>query len=262
MDADDVEAVEQVFAKLAVGDPFLQILVGGGDDPHVHLHRLMAADPVELAIGQHPQQPGLDVEGHVAYFVEKQGAAVGLLETAVADVVGAGEGPLLMAEQLGFDEILRDGRHVEGDEILVGARAVLVQGMGDQLLAGAALAVDQHRDAGAGQSAYGAKHLLHGGGLTDDLRGGGSLLLASLALGALLFQMILGAAHQGDCLVDVERLGQVFEGAALVGVDRAVEIRVRRHDDDGQIRLAAVDLLQQAEAVYARHADIGEDHVR
>jgi hypothetical protein len=142
-----------------------------------------------------------------------------------------------MAEQFGFDKILRDGGHVEGDEILVGARAVLVQSMGDQLLAGAALAVDQHRDTGARQSADGAKHLLHGGGLTDDLRGGGGLLLARLALGSLFFQMVLGTTHQGDCLVDVERLGQVFEGAALVGVDRAVQIRMRCHDDDGQIRL-------------------------
>ncbi len=54
MDADDVEAMEQVFTKLAVGDPFLQVLVGGGDDPHIYLHRLMAPDPVELAICQHP----------------------------------------------------------------------------------------------------------------------------------------------------------------------------------------------------------------
>lgn len=54
-----------------------------------------------------------------------------------------------MTEQLGFDEIFGDGCHVEGDEVFVGARAVLVQGMGDQLLAGAALAVDQYRDAGA-----------------------------------------------------------------------------------------------------------------
>ena len=119
MDADDVEAVEQVFLKLAVGDPFLQILVGGGDDPHVHLHRLAAADPVELAVRQHPQQPGLQRPAACRLFRREQGAAVGLLEAAVADVVGAGEGPLV-AEQLGFDEILGNGRHVEGDEVLVG----------------------------------------------------------------------------------------------------------------------------------------------
>ena len=165
-----------------------------------------------------------------------------------------------MAEQFRFDEIFRDGGHVEGDEVLVGARAVLVQGVGDQLLAGAALAVDQHRDAGARQP-DGAEHLLHGRRLADDLRAAGRILLACLAFGALLLEVILGAAHQGYRLVDVERFGQVFEGTALVGVDRAVEIRVGGHDDDGQIGLAAMDLLKQAEAVDAGHADIGEDHI-
>ena len=149
VDADDVEAVEQILAKLAIGDPLLQILVGGRDDPYIHLHRLVASDSIELAIGQDTQQPGLHIQRHVADLVEKQGAAVGLLEAAMADVVGAGESPLLVTEQLGFDEIFGDGRHVEGDKVLVGARAVLVQGVGDQLLAGTALTVDQHRDAGA-----------------------------------------------------------------------------------------------------------------
>ena len=81
MDADDVEAVEQVFPKLAVGDPLLQILVGGGNDPHIHLHRLVAANPVELPVRQYPQQPGLHVQRHVAYFVEKQGATIGLFRS-------------------------------------------------------------------------------------------------------------------------------------------------------------------------------------
>ncbi len=157
--------------------------------------------------------------------------------------------------------IFRDSRHVEGDKVLVCARAVLVQGVGDQLLAGTALTVDQHRDAGARQATDGAEHLLHRRCLTDDFGSGGGFLLTRLALGALLLEVILGAAHQGHRFIDVERFGQVLEGAALVGVDRAVEIRVGGHDDDGQIGLTAVDLLQQTQAVDARHPDIGEDHI-
>lgn len=85
---------------------------------------------------------------------------------------------------------------------------MLVQRVGDQLLAGTALTVDQHGDAGARQPADGAKHFLHGRRFADDFRCGGRLLLACLALGALFFQVILGTAHQGDRLVDVERLGR------------------------------------------------------
>ena len=44
-----------------------------------------------------------------------------LLEEAALPVVGAGERALLVAEQLALDELLRDGRAVDGDEGLLGA---------------------------------------------------------------------------------------------------------------------------------------------
>ena len=37
---DDVQAVEQVLAKLALGNHFREVAVGGGDDAHVDLHRV------------------------------------------------------------------------------------------------------------------------------------------------------------------------------------------------------------------------------
>ena len=70
MDTDHVQAVEQVFAKLAGLHQRLQVLVGRGDDAHVHLDRHMTTHPVELAVGQDPQQAGLGVGGHVADLVE------------------------------------------------------------------------------------------------------------------------------------------------------------------------------------------------
>ncbi len=143
--------------------------MGGGDDAHVHLDRRVTADPVELPVGQHPQQPGLRLGGHVADFVEKQGAAVRLLEAAGAAGGRPGEGALLVAEQFRLDQIVGDRRHVQGDKGVFGARAVAVQGPGHQLLAGAGLAVDQHGDIGVGQPADGAEHLLHGRCLADDV---------------------------------------------------------------------------------------------
>ena len=85
---------EQIFAKLAIGDPLLQILVGGGNDPHIHLHRLVARRLVELAIRQDHGNRVLHVQRMSPYFVENQGAAIGLFEAAVTGVVGAGEGAL------------------------------------------------------------------------------------------------------------------------------------------------------------------------
>ena len=45
---------------------------------------LRAADPAELALLEHAQQLGLEVERQLAELVEEHGAAVGQLERALA----------------------------------------------------------------------------------------------------------------------------------------------------------------------------------
>jgi len=70
-DADDVQTVQQVFAKMTRLDPRLQILMGGGDDAYVDLHRRLSAHTIKFTFGQNAQQPGLQGRRHVADFVEK-----------------------------------------------------------------------------------------------------------------------------------------------------------------------------------------------
>ena len=114
--ADDIEAMEQVFAEQSLAHPLFQILVGGGDHPHVDLDRRMPADAVELAVRQHAQQAGLQFGRHVADFVQEQRAAVGLLEAAVPLGGGAGKGAALMAEEFGLQQVLGNGGGIERDE--------------------------------------------------------------------------------------------------------------------------------------------------
>ena len=104
----DVQAVEQVLAERPVAHGLGQVAVGGGQDADVDLHRLGAADPVDLALLDGAQQLGLQAAVHLADFVEQQGAAVGLLELADAAGHGAGEGALLVAEQLALQQVLGD----------------------------------------------------------------------------------------------------------------------------------------------------------
>ena len=78
-------------------------------------------------------------------LVEEQGAAVRLLEPPMAGLGGAGEAARLVAEQLGLDQIFGQGRAVHDDQRARPARRQMVKALGDQLLAGAALADDQHR---------------------------------------------------------------------------------------------------------------------
>ena len=74
-----------------------------------------------------------------------------------------------MSEQLAFQKGLRQGGAVEGQEPLGGAGAVVIDGAGHQLLAGAAFSHDQRGDVLRGDAADGLKDLAHGGAAADDV---------------------------------------------------------------------------------------------
>src|SRR6266404_5373069 len=157
----DIQAVEKILAKQSLPDQLPQVVVGGGDDSHIGADRHTAADRGELALLKHAQQPGLGIDRHVADLVEKQCAALRLLEAPHAPRGGPGEGPLLVAEELALDQLAGDRGHVDRDERPVSALAEIVQSAGDQLLAGAALAHDRHREIGAHQPGERPIDLLH-----------------------------------------------------------------------------------------------------
>ena len=142
--ADHVEPVVQVLAKPAGANQGLQVLVGGRQDADVDRDRLRAADALERHLLEHAQQLGLDLEVDVADLVEEERAAVGLFEPAHAVAVGAGERTLDVAEELAFEQALRQGGAVDLDERPCRAGTGLMDRRGQQFLARAALAPDQH----------------------------------------------------------------------------------------------------------------------
>ena len=143
LDLDAGEAVVEVLAELAHGHGVGEVDVGGGDHAHVRLLHLGGADLHVFAVLQHAQQQRLRLLGELADLVEEEGAAVGLLEIALALADRAGEGALLVAEELGVDGAFGDGAAVDGQVFPGPAAAVLVDDLGDVLLADAALACDQ-----------------------------------------------------------------------------------------------------------------------
>ena len=102
---------------------------------------------------QNSQQFGLAFERHFANFVQKQRAAVGLLEEADVIAVGAGERARFVAEQLAFHQLGGNRRAVDAQHRPIGARARFVQRPGDQFLARAAFPAHEHAARRAGQSA-------------------------------------------------------------------------------------------------------------
>ena len=212
---DDVEAIEQVLAEGALLDGLGEIAVRGGDDADVDLDRLAAADAVDLAFLDGAQQLGLQAHIHLADFVEQQGAAIGLFELADAAGDGAGEGALFMAEQFGFQQIVRDRRAIDRNEGLVGARGLLVDVAGHHFLAGAAFAGDQDRGFAAGDLI----------GQRDDG------IHRTVFMDELMAFFGHGRQHRGDQF-GIGRQRQIFLGAGADRIDGAARIGADAAGDD------------------------------
>ena len=142
----------------------------GRDHPHIGLDRLVTADAIKLAVGEHAQQARLQFRRHVADFIEEQRAALGLLEAAAAHRLGAGESAALVTEQFRFEQVPRHRRGVDRDKGFRCTAGVAMQRQRHQFLAGARLTGNQHGGVGLRQPADGAKYLLHRGCLPEDFR--------------------------------------------------------------------------------------------
>src|SRR5262245_6190467 len=88
---------------------------------------------------------GLERQRRVAELVEEQRAAVRHLEQARPFAVGAGERAALVAEQLALHQLLGQRAAVDRDERALAALRPAVDLARDDLLAGARLADQQHR---------------------------------------------------------------------------------------------------------------------
>ena len=139
----------------------------------------VAAQAAELHLLQHAQQLDLGKEAEVADFIEEEGAVAGLLEVAFAGADRSGKCALLVAEQLGFNEGFRNGAAGDGHKRAAGAGAEIMDGAGDQFLAGAAFAGDQHRGVEIGDAAHELIDALHLRAGADEAVAAGRLFQAS-----------------------------------------------------------------------------------
>jgi len=159
---DGIEAVEQIFAELAVADHRRQVGIGRTDHADFDLALAVGAQPLETSGLEHAQQFHLPAGGKVADLVQEQGAAVGGFKFAFACLVGAGVGAGLGTEQLGLDQLGRNRAAVERDERAPGDQRIGLDDLGDLLLARAVGAGDQHRQCRARHLAGQADHALAG----------------------------------------------------------------------------------------------------
>ena len=152
LDLSDVDPVQQVLPEQALGHHVVQVAIGGRDDAHVHPGGCaVGTHRYHLAVLEKPQQHRLHAQAHLADFVEEDRAAVRLLELPDFVAIGAGEAALHMTEELRFEQGLGDAGAVQRHEPLRRTRGVHVDEAGQDILADAALAGDQHLRVAGGQ---------------------------------------------------------------------------------------------------------------
>ena len=114
-------------------------------------------------------QLDLHGEAHVADLVHEERATVSGLEKALAILVGAREGTFHVAEEFGFEEGFRESTAIDGDEGGLSAKAILVDGAGDEFFSGAAFAGDENATGLRGDSLDQVKDGAHLRALADDV---------------------------------------------------------------------------------------------
>ena len=236
--------------------------VGGGDDAHVDLHLAVAADAHDAARLEHAQELDLQLDGHLGDLVEEERAARGPLEVAAVLALRAGEAALLVAEQLALDEGGRDGAAVERQVGPLAALGELVDGLGGQLLAGAALADEKRRDLRGRHLVDEVVDPLHGGRGAHHRPEAAEVAQLGAQRGDRLLELagLLDAGEQRLEAPQVDGLGQVVEGAETQGLDRRLDGGLAGDQDHLDGRLLE-QLLEQLGAAAVGEHEVREDDV-
>ena len=188
---------------------------------------------------------------------------MGGLEEPLLHANGAGESALLMSEEFGLQQRIRQGGAVHGDEQPLSPRTIGVDRARDQFLAGPAFAFEQDCALACRHTRHELIHLQHERAAAHQRR----QLLAFTKFFSeprvLLHKTAVietAPDHQFDFLF-LEGFCQVVIGALLDGLDRSLHRSERGQEHDEGIRTDLLEFPQHFEAVHRAHSDVGQDHI-
>jgi hypothetical protein len=174
-----------------------------------------------------------------------------------------------MAEEFGLEQGLADRTHIDGKEDLLRARGHRVQAPGDEFLAGAVLAEDQHVGVGGGGPLDERKDVLHRRRFRDDVLGNRAGRLAQCRIGPLERCGLAAALPQfhargngRDDLLVLPGLGHEIGSAAFHRLDRSVDAAVRGDHDDDRLGVDLQDAFEPFQALLPRGLARAEVHVQ
>ena len=181
------------------------------------------------------------------------------------ELVAPGERAFHVAEQFALDQRLGNRRAVEGHEALPGACAAGVDLLGQQILARAAFAQQQHGQIGLGDPRRPERNNSR---IVRDI----PIMRPNCPSAASRSRKHCTSVRRrwrsrarlttSRSFLHVVRLGQVIVGAGLHGLDGDPLRSVRRDHDDGRGGGGLADLAQQDQAVLAREVVVEQDHIR
>src|SRR5262249_12060951 len=178
----------------------------------------------------------------------------GELETAGPRGDRARERALLVAEELGLGQALGERRGIDGDERALSPQAPVVDGVGDELLAGPALPDDQDRRVRRGDPVDLREETAHGSARADQARQPPRFDRGFLQL-PVLEQEPAALQGAGQDQAKLGRIHGLLEEVERPCGDRPqgrLAILLSRHDDDRRVGIALPRGRDQAEAFLDR----------
>ena len=117
-----------------------QISVGGGNHADVYAGLFGIADAQKFVGFQYPQQFGLQIERHLANFVQEDCAFIRFGKESLAVAGGPGEGSGAVAEEFALQNVFAQRSAVYRHKRSRPARAAAVNRLGKHLFSGAGFA--------------------------------------------------------------------------------------------------------------------------
>ena len=180
-----------------------------------------------------------------------------LLEFADAFEIRSGKGALFVAEQLRLQKRIGQGRTIDREEGIVAAQAVAMNGAGDQFLAGARFAENQHRG-------IGATALADQLGDFDDLRRLPDNLVIADVVGqrrgdrkdSLAMVISAGLVDDLDQFINFKRFGEVFKRPFAHRLHGVFGGNVSGNHNHRQSFIDLADMTQKVQAGASGEVDV------
>ena len=241
----------------------LEISVGGSDDTHIHLNFVHAAKVHEFSVLEHAENLALRVQAHGANLVQEKRPAISDFKQAFLGRNSAGECAFYVPEERGFKQVGRHGACINWNEGAVAARRMQVNSFGDELFAGPALTLQQHRGTAGGDLRYQIENLQHGLALAHNIFEVVTLLQRSLELDIFFFRSMPGdcGSHVGEQLLVIPRFLDEVAGAGLHRPHCVLNRAVSRDHNHGEMRIVSMNLGEKVNAIAVGQRQVEQNKI-